>query len=62
MTVAEVGFYMLVGGMALMLGMAFFTVVKIVVELFVDGDWFEGVMCALVLLILVGFGMMALGG
>ena len=62
MTVAEVGFYMLVGGMAMLLGMALFSAVKGVVEMFVDGDWFEGVMAALVLMAVAGFGMMALGG
>ena len=61
MTLAEIGVCMFAGSMALLLIWAFCMLVKGVIGMFVDGDWLVGMFGGLVVLMIVGFMIIALG-
>lgn len=61
MTLAEIGVCMFAGSMAMLLICVFCMVVKVVIEMFADGDWFEGMLGGLILLMMVGFMIIVLG-
>ena len=61
MTLAEIGVCMFAGSMALLFIWAFCMLVKGVIGMFVDGDWLDGMLGGLVVLMMVGFMIMALG-
>ena len=61
MTLAEIGVCMFAGSMALLLIWAFCMMVKTVFEMFVVGEWLEGMLCGLVVMMMVGFMIIALG-
>lgn len=61
MTLAEIGVCMFAGSMALLLIWAFCMMVKGVIELFLDGDWVVGMIGVLVVMMMLGFGIVALG-
>lgn len=61
MTLAEIGVCMFAGSMVLLLIWAFCMVVKGIIGMFVDGDWLEGMLGSLIVLMMVGFMIMVLG-